>query len=311
MSLVRQGMSITKLTFAVLVGATVVTSAACRMNVDTQAFIEREEKRFTADAMVDLNVSTFDGSVEIRSWDRGEVLVEVEKRGQDKDAVSKITVTSDQKGNRISVEALHSGRTTMIGIGHFVSTSARLIISVPRKCNITARTGDGTITLDRVEGKLDLRSGDGSIKVIEGKGDLMVETGDGTLTLDDVAGHVEARTRDGSVRVSGTPGALRVRTGDGSVSLRIRDGAQMTEDWMVDTGDGSITAELPAGFNAMVDADPGSDARVHSDFTFTNASGANISGKSRERGPVSGQLGTGGKRFTLRTGDGTIRITNY
>lgn len=311
MVIVRVGMSVTKVTCAVLVGAAVVTSAACRMNVDTQAFIEREEKRFTVAALVDLNVSTFDGSVEIRSWDRNEVLVEVEKRGQDKNAVSKITVTSEQKGNRISVDALHSGRTTMIGIGHFTSTSARLIVSVPRKINITARTNDGSIALDRVEGKLDLRSGNGSIKVIQGVGDLLVETGDGTLTLDDVSGHVEARTSDGSVRISGTPGSLRVRTGDGAVSLRIRDGAQMTDDWMIDTGDGSVTAELPAGFNAMIDADPGSDGRVRSDFTLTNPSGANITGKSRENGPVSGQLGAGGKRLTLRTGDGTIRITNY
>jgi hypothetical protein len=310
-SLVRKGMSMTKLTFAVLVGATVVTSAACRMNVDTQAFIEREEKRFPAPALVDVNVSTFDGSVEIRSWDRDEVLVEVEKRGQDKDAVSKISVTSEQKGNQITVDARHPGRTVMIGIGRFTSPSARLIVSVPRKCNITARSGDGSITLDRVEGKLDLRTGDGSIKVIEGKGDLLVETGDGSLTLDDVAGRVEARTNDGSVRVSGTPGALRVRTGDGSVSLRIRDGAQMVDDWMVDTGDGSVTAELPARFNAAIEADPGSDGHVRSDFTLTNATGANITGRSRERGPVSGQLGTGGKRLTLRTAGGTIRITNY
>ena len=304
-------MSMTKFSYAVLVGATVVASTACRLNVDTQAFIEREEKRFPADALVDLNVSTFDGSIEIRSWDRAEVLVEVEKRGQDKDAVAKISVTAEQKGNRITVGALHSGHTVVIGIGRFTSTSARLIVSVPRKINLTARTGDGSITLERVEGKLDLRSGDGSIKVIEGKGEVVVETGDGTLTLDDVSGHVEARTRDGSVRVSGTPGSLRVRTGDGSVSLRIRDGAQMTEDWMIDTGDGSVTAELPAGFNAMIDADPGSDGRVRSDFTLTNSGAANTSEKSRDRGPVAGQLGTGGKRLTLRTGDGTIRITNY
>ncbi len=306
-------MPLSKLTFAFLVGATVATSTACRMDVDSQAFIEREEKRFPVnpDALAELSVTTFDGSVEIRSWDRAEVLVEVEKRGQDKDAVSKISVTAEQKGSQITVEALHSGRTRIVGIGHFTSTSARLIISVPRKCNITARTTDGTISLDRVEGKLDLRSGDGSIKVIEGKGDVLVESGEGTLTLDDVSGHVEARTKDGSVRVSGTPGALRVRTGDGSVTLRIRDGAHMTDDWMVDTGDGSVTAELPSGFNAMIDADPGTDGRVHSDFTLTNAAGGTFTGRSRTHGAVSGQLGTGGRRLTLRSGDGTIRITNY
>lgn len=303
----------TRLTFAALAGAAVMGSVACRIDVDTQAFIERDEKRFTVNGTVDLNTDTFDGSIEIRSWDRDEVLVEIEKRGQDKDAVSKIAVTAEQKGGQITVETRHSGRTGMIGIGHFTSPSARLIISVPRKCNITARTGDGSITLDRVEGKLDLRTSDGSIKVIEGKGDLLVESGDGSLTLDDVSGHVEARTNDGTVRISGTPGSLRVRTGDGSVSLRIRNGAQMTDDWMIDTGDGSVVAELPSGFGAMIEADPGSDGRVYSDFTLSNTTGPAIgpNGKARERGAVSGQLGTGGKRLTLRTHDSTIRITNY
>lgn len=301
----------TKLPAALLFGVTVAATTACRLDVDTQAFIEREAKRFPVTATADVNVNTFDGTVEVRSWDRPEVLVEIEKRGQDKDAVAKITVTAEQKGNQITVEATHTGRTTFVGIGHFTSTAARLIVTVPRKCNITARTGDGSMTLDRVEGKIDFKTGDGSIKVIEGKGDVIVDSRDGTLTLDDVTGHVEARTGDGSVRVSGTPTALRVRTGDGSVTLRIRDGAQMSDDWMVDTGDGSITAELPSGFNATVDADPGSDGRVQSDFTLANASGANITGKKREKGPVAGQIGSGGKRLTLRTGDGSIRITNY
>ena len=300
-----------QLTYAVLIGATVITGAACRMNVDSQAFIEREEKRFPTSAIVDLIVTTFDGSVEVRSWDRAEVLVEVEKRGKDKDAVAKITVTSEQKGNQISVEARHPGRTTMIGIGRFTSPSARLVVSVPRKSNVTVRTGDGRISLDHVEGRLDLRSGDGAIRVLESRGELRVETGDGSLTLDDVSGHVEARTNDGSVRISGTPGFLRVRTGDGSVSLRIRNGAVMTDDWMVDTGDGSVVAELPDGFNALIEADPGSDGRVRNDLTLTNTNDANAGGRSHGRGAVSGQLGAGGKRLVLRTNDGTIRITNY
>ena len=39
-----------------------------------------------------------------------------------------------------------------------------------------------------------------------------------------------------------------------------------------------------------------------------NAKGANITGKKREKGPVSGQIGTGGKRLTLRTGDGSMIV---
>jgi hypothetical protein len=279
------------------------------MNDDTQAFIERDEKRFTTAGPVDLDLNTFDGSIELRSWDRPEVLVEIEKRGQDKEAVDRITVTAAQKGNAVTVDVQHNGRTTVIGIGHFISTSARLIVTAPRSTNVTARTGDGSIVLERIDGRVDLRTGDGSIKVVEAKGDVLAESGDGTLTLDDVSGRVEARTDDGSVRVSGTPGMLRVRTGDGTVSLRIRNGASMTDDWTIDSGDGSITVELPSGFNAMIDADPGSDGRVRNDLDLSNVSGPGA--EKRERGSLTGQLGTGGKRLTLRTGDGTIRLTRY
>ena len=307
-------MSMTKLLPVTLLGAAVLVGAGCRLNVDGQAYIEREQKRFPvegATAVADLDLKTFSGRIEIISWDRPEVLVEIEKRGEDKEAVSKITVSSEQTASKISIDVHHPGHTTFVGIGHFTSPSARLIVSVPRKCNIIARSGDGSISLERVDGVLDLRTDDGTIRVVESRGSLLAESGDGSMTLDDVNGHVEARTKDGAVRVSGTPSVLRVRTGDGSVSLRIRDGATMTDDWMVTTGDGSVTVELPKNFGAMIDADPGSDGRVRSELVLSNVTGAGADTRRRERGAMSGQLGAGGKMFTLRTGDGTIRLTNY
>jgi hypothetical protein len=307
-------MSMTKMLPVTLLSAGVLLGAGCRLDVDGQAYIEREQKRFPVEGaapVADLDLKTFSGRIEIVSWDRPEVLVEIEKRGEDKEAVSKITVTSDQKASKISIDVRHPGRTGFVGIGHFTSPSARLIVSVPRKCNIIARSGEGSIVLERVEGALDLRTDDGTIRVVESKGTLLAESRDGSMTLDDVTGHIEARTNDGAVRVSGTPSVLRVRTGDGSVSLRIRDGATMTDDWMVTTGDGSVTVELPKDFNAMIDADPGSDGRVRSELALSNVTGAGADTKRRERGAMNGQLGAGGKLFTLRTGDGTIRLTNY
>lgn len=303
-----------KLLPVTMLSAGILLGSGCRLDVNGQAYIEREQKRFPVEgaaAVADLDLKTFSGRIEIISWDRPEILVEIEKRGEDKDAVSKITVSSEQKASKISIDVRHSGRTNFVGIGHFTTPNARLIVSVPRKCNIIARSGDGSISLERVEGSLDLRTDDGTIRVVESRGQLLAESRDGSMTLDDVNGHVEARTNDGAVRVSGTPSVLRIRTGDGSVSLRIRDGATMTDDWMVTTGDGSVTAELPRDFSAMIDADPGSDGRVRSELVLSNVTGAGADTKRRERGAMTGQLGAGGKRFTLRTGDGTIRLTNY
>lgn len=305
---VRQGMRTLALPVLSL-GLAVLAGAGCRMNIDTQAFIERDEKRFATAGPVDLDLSTFDGSIEIRSWDRTDALVAIEKRGQDKAAVDRIAVIAGQTGRTVSVHVQHDGPTTVIGIGRVLSTRARLVVTAPRAANVVARTGDGAITLERIDGRVDLRTGDGRITVVDVRGDVLAESGDGSLTLDGVSGRVEARTGDGSVRVSGTPGVLRIRTGDGAVSLRIRHGAAMTDDWTIDTGEGPITAELPSGFNAMIEADPGADGRVRNELDLVHVSGPGAG--QTARGLLTGQLGRGGKRLTLRTGDGTIRLTRY
>lgn len=274
--------------------------------MDNQGYIEREEKRFAAEGVVDLSLYTFDGSVEVRGWDRPEIVVEIEKRAEDKEAVDKITVLAEQTGKKVQIDVRHSGRTTIVGIGSFTSPSARLIVNAPHKINLDVRTSDGSVVVERLEGKLELRTADGRIRATETSGELLAESGDGSLALEDVAGRVEARTDDGTISVSGIPGAVRARSGDGSIALRIRRGAVMTEDWMVATTDGAISAELPDDFNALIEAEPGSDSRARSDLELADAVGG-----TREQRALRGRLGTGGKRFVLRTGDGSIRLTQY
>ena len=51
--------------------------------------VEREEKRFATNDAPSLDLTTFDGAIEVTTWDRPEVLVVVEKRGLDHDAVQR------------------------------------------------------------------------------------------------------------------------------------------------------------------------------------------------------------------------------
>jgi DUF4097 and DUF4098 domain-containing protein YvlB len=288
--------------------AATIGGPACVVNVDHEGQIEREDKRFAVSKTpADLRLTTFDGAVEVRSWDRPEVLVQIEKRGPDKESIAKIEILSEQKGDIIQVEARHTKTSSpFVGIGFFLSPSAKLIASVPRNTNVTIRTSDGAVVVSRVTGRVEIKTGDGSVRVAETAGELLAETGDGSIQIDDVTGKVEARTGDGSIRLSGTPSSLRARSGDGSIWLRIRSGAAMADDWMVATGDGSISIELPDGFAAQVEADPGSDGRVRNDLKLEG-----LTGGTREKRLLTGALGAGGRRLSIRTGDGTIRLTSY
>ncbi len=93
--------------------AVALGAPACVMNVDHEGTIERVEKRFTVEKIAELHLYTFDGAIEVRSWDRPEVVVQIEKRGQDKDAVAKIEILSEQKGDRLQVEARHTAKTRL------------------------------------------------------------------------------------------------------------------------------------------------------------------------------------------------------
>jgi DUF4097 and DUF4098 domain-containing protein YvlB len=296
-----------RLAIATGLAASAFLGGACTINIDHEGHIEREEKRFQVTGTPELSLYTFDGSVEVRSWDRSEVLVEIEKRGQDPEAVAKIEVLAEQTGDRIQVEVRRpGGGTAFVGIGSFTSPSARIMATVPRSVHLVVRTGDGSILAERLDGRLELRTSDGSIHTIETAGNLLVESGDGSIQLEEVAGHVEARTDDGSVRVSGVPEALRIRSGDGSVIVRVRQGAVMSEDWMIATSDGSVSVELPDGFNAYIEAQPGSDSRVRNELTLVDSTGG-----TREQRTLRGTLGEGGHRVVIRTGDGTVRLIKY
>jgi len=262
--------------------ATIVGSACVEIDgADLGRFVERDEKHFSVNGRPDVSLRTFDGSIEVRPWDRNEVQVVIEKRGTSKAATDTIDVRAEQDGNRITVEARVPASH---GFRFGYSRTARLIVSVPASSDVAARSGDGSIDLDGVSGRLQLTSGDGSIRANHVDGDLDVHTGDGSVT------------------VSGRLAAVRARSGDGSVRITADSGSSPTADWEITTGDGSVTLVIPDGFGAELDAHTG-DGGIHmSDITLSNVTGR------IGRNALRGRLGSGGRTVRVRTGDGSINL---
>src|SRR4026208_2207464 len=68
-------------------------------------YVERDEKHFPVTGKPEVVRGTFDGSIEIRPWDKPDVQVVVEKRGRDQADIAVIEVKATQNGNRIEVIA--------------------------------------------------------------------------------------------------------------------------------------------------------------------------------------------------------------
>lgn len=280
-----------------------MASVACSVDLRGSAVSTREEKRFTVSTTepVDLKVKTFDGTLTIRSWDKNEVFAEIERRAPDQSAAEALVVNQTQDGNKITIEALSPAERKVVNFSN--GYSVNVTITVPRRVALEARTGDGGINVDDLQGTIDLNSGDGRIIASRLDGQLKVHTGDGTIRIDQAAGKVDADSGDGSIEISGRLDDLAVRTGDGPVRIDASNGSAMKNDWRITTGDGRVALRLPNDFNAAVDASTG-DGTVHVDGIDTPRSGDDA-----ERRRVVGQLGTGGATLHIRSGDGSIDVT--
>jgi hypothetical protein len=286
-----------------VVAAAALFGSACEITVDAGPYSAHEDKRFQVTGTPDLSLATFDGSVEVRSWDRAEVLVEIQKRASDKTHAEAIRVSAEQSGNKITLE-VHKPDGPQAGFAFRVSPSARIVASVPASCNLTVRSEDGSIRIERVQGKIDMRSGDGSLTGIDLTGSVRAHTGDGSMRFDNVSGALDLDSGDGGARVSGRLQSVKLRTGDGSVELRVLDGSAMTDDWEVRTGDGGLRLELPTLFGAVLDAETGDGTvRVRG---FGEPASAGREGASR--GELKRQLGIGGKLLRLRSNSGSITV---
>lgn len=284
---------------AVAVVLAAIGLTGCSVNLSAEHYTTTEEKTFHVSGTPELVLSTFDGSIEVRSWDKPEIKATFEKKAESADVAKSLVVKTDQSGNRITIEAVRPEPFSGISIN--TNRSVNLILSVPRKINLQAKSGDGGVRLDGLDGRIDVKSGDGGINGHDLVGDVYVRTGDGGVTLDAVNGRLELNTGDGGIQVTGTLSKLSAHTGDGSVTVRATQGSRTDDDWDVTSGDGSVTLELPDGFSASVDAHTGDGGISVEGLPLPSPTG-------ESKDTLRGSLGTGGKTIRLRTGDGGIRL---
>lgn len=287
-------------------GALVMGGACALAGCDLRAPREQvrltESHRFAVEGVPRVELDTFDGAIDVRAWDRQEVLVEIEKLARSRAAAEAVRVDARQQGPRINVAVRGAnGARGLVTSMAASSRSARLTVRVPRLCDLTLRSGDGRLSVERVSGTLRLSTGDGTVNGVELEGDVEVDAADGSVKLDCVAGRVRVTSGQGNVSVSGRPAELAVRASDGTVAISLDPDLVMAGDWDVATDEGAVVLTVPEGFAAVLDAATGEGAvRVDKALALSEA--------HRTRQALQGLLGTGGHRLVIRTVNGPISL---
>jgi hypothetical protein len=295
--------------------AAATLAAGCEVNLNTEGLSAREVKTFKVTGQPEIVLDTFDGSIELHSWDRNEIEVEVEKRAMEQALLDEIKIDAQQQGDKITIKVTGPRNDRRgVTIGMHISPTARLRVAVPRSANINAMSGDGSIRAEAIEGRIVLRTSDGSVAASRLGGDVQIRSGDGSIRIDSSTGKLDLETDDGSVTVEAQPSVLRLRTGDGSVRIQIEPDTVMADSWDITTSDGGVSLTLPGLFNAELDAET-SDGSVRTNHPLLDSEereqrreGEDGDDRRERRRTLRTKIGDGGQILKIRSGDGTIRI---
>ena len=188
-------------------------------STDWNKFSNQETKSFPVSGSPRVSITTFDGPVTVRGWDKSEVSYTATKHANDEESLKQISIKTEQQGQTISINAVNENAD---------NGSVVLEVQVPRNSSLHVTSGDGPLTLEGVSGDITLRSGDGPISVNNSGGQLHVNTGDGPIQINKFDGQVDARTGDGPIALDGNFNALTARTGEGEISLTVPAGSSFT-----------------------------------------------------------------------------------
>src|SRR5882762_844359 len=244
-----------------------------------RVWAEEVVKSYTVAGRANVQVNTNDGGVRVTTSDTKQVEFRVEYHGFE--LGKNLTVESRQNGDTVELTARITGHWSW----NWGKNSRGLHIEVrmPREADLKVETGDGAVQADSIHGNVFIHTGDGSVKA------------------NSLTGSIDLHTNDGSITVDSLKGDIRLRTGDGSIDTRVLPGSKMVSSWTIRTGDGSVDLVLPSDFQTNIDASTGDGhislgIPVTVEGTFSNSQ-------------IHGKMNGGGQPLTIRTGDGSIRLS--
>ena len=275
-----------------LVTLAVALTLGAAQQIDTTIAAERSQR---------LLVNAYGGHVTVRSWNRNAVRVEATASGS-----NRVEVSSSASAMSVRTQGRHGPPTnTALRISvpvwmalslSGVHTNATIqgtrapisVETVEGEVNVTG--GDGLISLRSVQGSVSLHGARGRIsvnsvnedvRVSNSTGEIMAETVNGEIALEGVdAPTVDASTVNGDISYAGpirNGGRYALSTHNGDITLTVADGA--SANVAVSTFNGEFESEFPV---------PLSGTRKGKGFNFT--------------------LGSGSAQVTLESFQGTIQL---
>jgi len=281
--------------------AALILSTLCAWGLPaTEAAAESLEQSFEVAPDVSVDIEIVSGQIELRAIEASEVRVRAEGG-----------IEAHGSRSQVSLRAPSTGWLPWAR-----GTDVDLVVEVPRKSHITARTVNGRIKAEDVEGELRLHAANGQIEVkgapqqayletltsaIKFQGEhseVVARTLNGEIELSGVSREVEAASVSGRIRVEGDEierAELRSMSGEIELDSSLAKGARVDAK----SYSGQVRLRLPENTSARFEVQSFSGG-VHSEFV------SQLTDDQSGYGPWS--FGPG-RRLSFVVGDGDARIS--
>lgn len=231
-----------KTLFLALASALLLGLTAAAARADSYSFKETFTRTAPFNATGTLSLDNVNGSVDIRTWDKNEILIEGEKSAKTDEELKLIELSIDTKPEAATVKVRLPKRPGSWFGGSNIRASVTFRITVPATAKLAH-----------------------------------IRTVNSSITLTDLAGPVNAATVNGRINATGLRGNATLETVNGSLRA---DFAALTagQQLSLETVNGSVTAGFPADAGVTVNASV-VNGHVDCDFPIT-LSGGRIRGSS-------------------------------
>jgi len=223
-------------------------------NKVTRTFETESGKRLEIDL-------TTGGSIEINGWDKNEVSIVANLRGDEED----YSLEFKERSWGIAVEISFEGRRSRNG-------GVSLEVQVPRVYDIEMETMGGDLTIDGVEGHFSGETMGGEIELNNLKGEANLTTMGGEIRVEDSELDGQVKTMGGEVTLRDVIGDLDASTMGGEVSYRNtkkQDTRKDAKEVKISTMGGEIEVDdAPGGANVST---MGGEIRIRRARKFVKA----------------------------------------
>jgi hypothetical protein len=207
---------------------TLIILAGLIVTVSANAETENIERTFSVSKGGTLILESDMGSIKVGTWDKSEVFVSVKKRASSKERLDRFKLLIEKRGNNIYIKGNREWNSRL---------QIEFHINVPKEYNVDLKTGGGSIKVADIKGNVKLATSGGSISIGNvDLGDVNAHTSGGSIKVGDVNGNLKVNTSGGSIHLGKVTGTSSINTSGGSISL-----AQGGRDVKAHTSGGSIS----------------------------------------------------------------------